>query len=156
MFLVALLYQMLCYMLSQHLLVSGMLTLHNLQWTGNHQEWFCLLLDVEHTLLLIKWQRHKDMCYLTNFDWIVRILILAILNPTICSQPGFVISAKHLARMFTEWLCAWQGEWNFPQIFQANIGTPVSWAKIKLKNGAFWDAEWNQWIKDKESQILKN
>lgn len=61
-FLVALLHQMLCYMLSQHLLVSGMLTFHNLQWTGNHQEWFCLLLDVEHTLLLIKWQRHKDMC----------------------------------------------------------------------------------------------
>lgn len=54
MFLVALLHQILCYMLSQHLLVSGMLTFHNLQWTGNHQEWFCLLLDVEHTLLIIK------------------------------------------------------------------------------------------------------
>lgn len=54
MFLVALLNQMLCDMLSQHLLVSGMLTFHNLQWTGNHQELFCLLLDVEHTLLIIK------------------------------------------------------------------------------------------------------
>lgn len=61
-FLEALLHQMLCDMLSQHLLVSGMLTFHNLQWTGNHQESFCLLLDVEHTLLIIKWQHHKDMC----------------------------------------------------------------------------------------------